>query len=73
MIEAIIGPEILIYGSLILSEIPGKKSHLSWHQDQYFLKHKSRTPYVTAWIALTHSTIENGSMKMIPGSHKNGI
>ena len=73
LIEAIIGPEILIYGTLILSKIPGQKSHLSWHQDQYFLKHKKHTPYVTAWIALTNSTIENGCMKMIPKSNKNGI
>jgi len=73
LIETIIGPEILIYGSLILNKIPGNNSHLSWHQDQYFFPEKKSTPYISAWIALTHSTANNGCMKMLPFSHKEGI
>ncbi len=73
LVEAILGSEILIYGSLVLSKIPGSYSHLSWHQDQYFFPQKTKTSYLSAWIALTDTTVENGCMKVIPKSHKEGI
>src|SRR5262249_27997687 len=43
-------------------------SYVSWHQD---LTYWGLEPadIVTAWIALSESTLENGAMRVIPGSH----
>lgn len=73
VVESIIGPDILIYGSLVLSKLPKQLSHLSWHQDSFYLQGYNSEPFLTAWIALTESTVENGCMSVIPSSHHNGI
>ena len=73
MVQQLIGPEIIIMGSLILSKQPRGSSHLAWHQDGRYFKEYDSTPYVTAWIALTESNSENGCMRVIPGSHKQGL
>lgn len=45
---------------------------VSWHQD---LTYWGLTPddVVTAWVALTPSTLESGCMRVIPGSHRGAI
>ena len=73
IIESILGSELFISGSLIINKIPGTYSHLSWHQDAYHFQGYNSEPYITAWIALTHSNVANGCMRVIPGSHHQGI
>lgn len=69
--EQIIGPDILVYSTLILCKHPGDPSRVRWHQDgTYSGLHLS--PTVTAWIALSDSTPENGCMRVVPGSHQWG-
>lgn len=40
-----------------------------WHQDGAFWRIEP-VEVVTLWLALTHSTPENGCLKVVPGSHK---
>jgi non-heme Fe2+,alpha-ketoglutarate-dependent halogenase len=71
IVEDILGPEILIESSVILTKYPADGSFAPWHQDgEYSGWYK--TPSVSAWIALTDSTRENGCMRVIPGSHLQG-
>ena len=44
---------------------------MPWHQDATYF---GLYPYehVTAWIALTNSTLENGCVEVFPGSHNSG-
>lgn len=62
--EDILGPDILIYGTLILCKYPQDSSRVDWHQDG---SHSA-----SAWIALSHSSAESGCMRVIPSSHRNG-
>ena len=64
-------PEALLNSVLFVKE-PGSPSYVSWHQDATYMGRDS-TNMVTAWIALTPSTSENGCVAMVPGSHLNGI
>jgi len=44
-----------------------------WHQDEAFREPGFEYDEISIWIALTDSTIENGAMAYIPGSHLFGL
>ncbi len=45
-----------------------------WHQDQSAVSTEAdNTRMLTVWIAVTDATRENGCMKLVPSSHKNGV
>ena len=67
-VEGIIGPNILVWGTSFFIKEPRNKSFVSWHQD---LTYWGLEPadIITAWIALSPSTRENGAMRVLPASH----
>ncbi len=71
-VESILGPEILIDGNLVFYKPPHDASYASWHQDSVY-SGWHLTPSVSAWIALTVSERANGCMRVVPGSHKQGL
>jgi non-heme Fe2+,alpha-ketoglutarate-dependent halogenase len=72
VIEKILGPNLLVWGSRWFSKMPGEKTYVSWHQDaSYWGLHRPNV--TTAWIALSESGPENGCMRVIPGSHQGGL
>jgi non-haem Fe2+, alpha-ketoglutarate-dependent halogenase len=70
-VEAILGPDLLISGTLIFCKYPRDPAFVAWHQDTFY-SNLHLTPSVSAWIALLDSTPENGCMRVIPGSHLQG-
>jgi non-heme Fe2+,alpha-ketoglutarate-dependent halogenase len=71
VVEAILGDDILVYGTLVFLKQPHDSRYASWHQDSFY-SGLHLTPSTSAWIALTPSHAENGCMRVIPGSHKLG-
>jgi len=69
-VESVIGPNILIQSADIFVKPPQAKNHINWHQDANYWKLK---PFelVTAWIALTDVSPQNGCMNYLPKSHLN--
>ena len=69
VIEDLIGSDILVAGTCLFLKEPENQGFVSWHQDG---KYQGWDPYnfLTAWIAITDVTEENGCMRMLPGSHK---
>jgi len=58
--------------SMYIFKNPGIGGEVTSHQDgSYLLTDPPST--VGLWLALEDATIENGCLKFIPGSHKNGI
>lgn len=49
----------------------------SWHQDSGYVVGNGgppdHAPYVTCWCPLDDATEENGTVRLMPGSHRNGI
>jgi ectoine hydroxylase-related dioxygenase (phytanoyl-CoA dioxygenase family) len=49
----------------------------SWHQDSGYVVGNGgppdHAPYLTCWCPLDDTTEENGTVRLIPGSHKGGI
>ncbi len=72
-VEDLIGPDILAYGSVLFIKEPENDGFVSWHQDCRYMGLEPHDVAVSAWIALTPSTVENGCMTMIPGTHKGGV
>ena len=71
-VEDILGPDILLWTVSIFPKYPRDPGYISWHQDGTYWGLDS-IRVTTAWIALTDSTIENGCMRVVPGSHRRSI
>lgn len=67
-VEQIIGSDILVAGTTLFIKEPQNEGFISWHQDARYV-HLEPHNWVTAWLALTPATLENGCMQMLPGSH----
>ncbi|MEQ8404497.1 MAG: phytanoyl-CoA dioxygenase family protein [Oceanicaulis sp.] len=67
-VAAILGEDVLCWGSSFFDKRPGDAGHAPWHQDSTYWG-LERPDALTAWVALTHSTPENGCLRVIPGSH----
>ena len=70
-IEALLGPNILLYNATYIVKEPQTPAHVSWHQDLTYWG-LSAADQVSVWLALSPATRQNGCMRMLPGSHKRG-
>ena len=70
-VEALIGPNIMVFHTTVWFKEPRSAKSVPWHQDAtYFGLEPFK--HVTAWVALTPSTEEMGCVVMLPGSHRQG-
>jgi len=67
-IEDILGPDILCWGSGFFVKNAHDPARVTWHQDSTYWG-LSKPDIVTAWVALTPSTAENGCMRVVPETH----
>jgi phytanoyl-CoA hydroxylase len=71
LVEALIGPDILLHNVTYIVKEAGALSHVSWHQDLTYWGFDGDAQ-VSMWLALTPATAESGCMRMVPGSHLAG-
>jgi chlorinating enzyme len=76
----LLGPNLLLWRSQFFPKYPGMGG-TGWHQATSYLNETFRTAtltprnlrklfQLTAWVAVTDSTIKNGCMRFIPGTHR---
>ena len=65
--ETLLGPDLLIAGSVLLHKPPRDPAFASWHQDNTYA-----TFSLSAWIALSDSRDENGCMRVVRGTQRGG-
>jgi non-haem Fe2+, alpha-ketoglutarate-dependent halogenase len=71
LVEDIVGPNIVMWGTHFFCKIPHDPKSVPWHQDaSYWPLSPART--VTAWIAIDDVDVENAAMQIIPRSHNKG-
>ena len=68
-VEDVIGPDILCWTTNFFIKEANSPGFVSWHQDSTYWGLEP-DDVITAWIAFTEVTPENGYMQVIPGSHK---
>ncbi|MCH2357587.1 MAG: phytanoyl-CoA dioxygenase family protein [Pseudomonadales bacterium] len=71
-VECLIGPDIILTTTVLFIKEANTAHHVTYHQDATYMGLEPQDG-VTAWIALTESTRENGCVRMIPASHQGGI
>ncbi|MFI1286589.1 phytanoyl-CoA dioxygenase family protein [Streptomyces sp. NPDC020858] len=73
--ESLLGPDILVWGSQIFVKRPGGTTELAWHQDAltYDLDSDGQLAAFRVWLALTPTSVENGTMCFAAGTHHHGI
>ena len=70
-VQALIGPNIILWGSQVFCKPAHTGRKIPWHQDgKYWPMRPLAT--VSAWIAIDDATPANGNMRFIPGSHRDG-
>ena len=72
--EELMGEDIMLLSTHFFCKYPDPqaKKFVAWHQDVTYWGLKPPEAH-TAWVAIDDSDEENGCMRVIPGSHKNGI
>jgi chlorinating enzyme len=71
-VESVLGPDVMVWDAKLFPK-PARSTHyVSWHQDATYMPMGPLDHIVTAWIALSDSTAENGAMQFLPGTHVAG-
>jgi hypothetical protein len=71
VVEDIVGPDIIAWGTHFFCKLPGDLRHVHWHQDaSYWPLTPART--VTVWLAIDDADVENACMHFLPGTHRRG-
>ncbi len=68
-VESVLGPDILCWTTNFFIKEAANPGFVSWHQDSTYWG-LDPDDVLTAWVALTDATPENGCMQFLPGSHK---
>jgi ectoine hydroxylase-related dioxygenase (phytanoyl-CoA dioxygenase family) len=71
-VESFIGPDIMVWSSGVFWKPPHSGAHVSWHQDSTNYELDGADAVVRAWVALTPATLENGTMRFVPGAQRLG-
>ena len=70
-VEDLIGPDILVYHSTLFLKEARTAAFVRWHQDSTYFYLQPHL-HVTAWVALSHASVQAGCMRAIAGSHLRG-
>jgi ectoine hydroxylase-related dioxygenase (phytanoyl-CoA dioxygenase family) len=72
IVEDLLGPNIQLYYSMLMMKPPREGFEAPWHQDFAFFVH-NRADLLACQLYIDDSTLENGCIRVMPGSHKLGL
>jgi chlorinating enzyme len=71
VIEDFIGPDIVLWSSHFIAKPGGDGQAVPYHTDGAYWGNKlDPMEVITLWLAVDESKIENGCMRVLPGSHR---
>ncbi len=71
-LEQILGPNIVLKSTRLFYKHGKSASYVGWHQDGITERlNDGRAPAI--WLGLTAATLENGCLRVVPGSHRLGL
>ncbi len=71
-VKPILGPDLVVWSSALFIKEANTEHVVTWHQDLTYWG-LDEADEMTAWVALSPSTIESGCMRFVPGSHTRRI
>ena len=72
LVSELLGPDLLVWGCSFFIKNPDSPEYVSWHQDLTYWG-LDGLHEVTAWVAFSPATPDNGCMRFLPGSHRQPI
>jgi phytanoyl-CoA hydroxylase len=72
VMAALIGPDIKLFRDALMMKPPRHGSAKPYHQDSAYWS-IDPPELVSVWMALDDATLENGCMRVLPGSHIRGV
>ena len=72
VVEELLGPNILLYYSMLMMKPPREGFKAPWHQDFAFFAH-NRADLLACQLYIDDSTLENGCVLVVPGSYQLGL
>jgi len=69
LVEQLLGPDIVCWGAHVFCKPAGTGLAIPWHQDGQYWPIRPLAS-CTVWIALDDSTLENGCLRIVRGSHR---
>jgi Phytanoyl-CoA dioxygenase (PhyH) len=69
LVAQVIGEDIVLWGCHIFCKPAGDGFETPWHQDGHYWPIRPLAT-CTVWVALEESVVENGCLRVIPGSHR---
>ncbi len=72
-VESILGPDLLLWSAEFFIKDAHSDKLVSWHQDLTYWGLGETDDEITAWVALSESSVESGCMRFLPGSHQSRI
>jgi len=69
IVEQIVGPDIVLWGSSVFYKRAVAGPSTAWHRDAQAWPMIKPIAATSVWIAVSDSTVENGCLRVIPGSH----
>lgn len=70
MIEQLLGPDLILWGTNLFYKRPETGPATAWHRDAVNNTIVKPLETVACWVAVTDSRIENSCLRFIPGSHR---
>jgi phytanoyl-CoA hydroxylase len=71
VVEAFIGPNIVLFATHLICKAKGDGLEVPWHQDGIYWPLEPMN-VITLWLAIDDSTVQNGCMRVVPGTHTLG-
>lgn len=69
---AVLGPDLMVWGSGLFIKEANTPSYVSWHQDLTYWGLDDMQE-ATLWVALSPATVDSGCMRFVPGTHRRQI
>jgi ectoine hydroxylase-related dioxygenase (phytanoyl-CoA dioxygenase family) len=71
-VAQLIGDDVILWGCQVFCKPGGDGLETPWHQDGHYWPIRPLAT-CTVWVALDDSTVENGCLRVIPGSHRDRV
>lgn len=68
--ESLLGTRVRFWHDQLFVKPPHDGGVVAWHQDYSYWTRTKPIAHLTCWIALDDSTVKNGCLHYVPGSHR---
>ena len=68
IVSSVLGDDIILWGCHVFCKPAGEGYETPWHQDGHYWPIRPLAN-CTVWVALEESSVRNGCLRVIPGSH----